>query len=211
MKAGKVCTSEKTERECTRPRAPRTVRGSAAAEVSQGLIKACRIHCSLTVSSSQCLIVSVNDPGGTPATAAPHAFPSTCLLCPGCGPVREDYPQECRRGHILKQERRTGLRPRVYDSCPPKHPKGPKKKKCKYCKTVTEKPEAALHLRLVFSFPILCLSGLVSPQQLLQVSLQACSLRNWVENDSLNPCLAKRAHNESLFFLTPDLLLSFSG
>lgn len=52
--------------------------------------------------------VCVNDPGGTPAPAAPHAFPSTCLLCPGCSPVREDYAEECSRAHLLKQERRGG-------------------------------------------------------------------------------------------------------
>lgn len=55
--------------------------------------------------------VCVNDPGGTPTPAALHAFPSTCLLCPGCGPVREDYAEECSRAHLLKQERRGGLRP----------------------------------------------------------------------------------------------------
>lgn len=55
--------------------------------------------------------VCVNDPGGTPTPAAPHAFPSTCLLCPGCGPVREDYAEECSRAHLLKQGRRGGLRP----------------------------------------------------------------------------------------------------
>lgn len=47
--------------------------------------------------------VCVNDPGGTPTPAAPHTFPSTCLLCPGCGPVREDYAEECSRAHLLKQ------------------------------------------------------------------------------------------------------------
>lgn len=52
--------------------------------------------------------VCVNDPGGTPAPVAPHAFPSTCLLCPGCGPVREDYAEECSRAHLLKQEKRGG-------------------------------------------------------------------------------------------------------
>lgn len=52
--------------------------------------------------------VCVNDPGGTPTPAALRAFPSTCLLCPGCGPVREDYAEECSRAHLLKQERGQG-------------------------------------------------------------------------------------------------------
>lgn len=47
--------------------------------------------------------VCVNDPGGTPTPAALHTFPSTCLLCPGCGPVREDYAEECSRAHLFKR------------------------------------------------------------------------------------------------------------
>lgn len=76
--------------------------------------------------------VCVNDPGGTPTPAAPHAFPFTCLLCPGCGPVREDYAEECSRAHLLKQERRGGLWPWAQSSCSLKLPKDPKK--CKYNK-----------------------------------------------------------------------------
>lgn len=74
--------------------------------------------------------VCVNDPGGTPTPAAPHAFPSTCLLCPGCGPVQEDYAEECSRAHLLKQERRGRLRPWAWSSCSLKLPKDPKKCKC---------------------------------------------------------------------------------
>lgn len=60
------------------------------------------------------LFVCVNDPGGTPAPAALHTFPSTCLLCQGCGPVREDYSEECSQAHLLKQERRGGHGHKVY-------------------------------------------------------------------------------------------------
>lgn len=86
--------------------------------VSQGLIKSMphplQPHIRLK-SVPHC--VWVNDPGGTPTPAARHTFPSTCLLCPGCGPVREDYTEECSQAHLLKQERRSKLRPRAESSC----------------------------------------------------------------------------------------------
>lgn len=60
------------------------------------------------------LCVCVNDPGGTPAPAVLHTFSFTCLLCLGCGPVREDYSEECSRAHLLKQETRGGHGHKVY-------------------------------------------------------------------------------------------------
>lgn len=62
-----------------------------------------------TLSSSQCLIVSVRtSPGEHQLPLRRVAFPFTCLLCPGCGPVREDYAEECSRAHLLKQGREGG-------------------------------------------------------------------------------------------------------
>lgn len=99
------------------------LRNGSSVGSPRGSSKACRIHCRPTLGSSQCLIVSGwITLGGTPTPAARRTFPSTCLLCPGCGPVREDYTEECSRAHLLKQERRSKLRPRAESSCSLKLP-----------------------------------------------------------------------------------------
>lgn len=100
-KFGMVCTGRPV---CVRMKRP--VKGTVAEGVSsKHAASTAAPHVKLK-SVPHC--VCVNDPGGTPTPAALRAFPSTCLLCPGCGPVREDYAEECSRAHLLKQERGEG-------------------------------------------------------------------------------------------------------
>lgn len=40
-----------------------------------------------------------------------RAFPCTCLLCPGCGSVWEDYTEECSQAHLKKKKKGGGQRP----------------------------------------------------------------------------------------------------
>lgn len=116
MKFGIVCTGKGVECACMRASAyeeaclrngsGRREGGSSRGSSKHAESAAAPPHVKLK-SVPHC--VCVNDPGGTPAPAALRAFPSTCLLCPGCGPVREDYAEECSRAHLLKQERRRGV------------------------------------------------------------------------------------------------------
>lgn len=89
-------------------RTKRPVKGRVAEGVASKHAASTAAPCVKLKSVPYC--VCVNDPGGTPTPAALRAFPSTCLLCPGCGPVREDYAEECSRAHLLKQERGEGAR-----------------------------------------------------------------------------------------------------
>ena len=92
-------------------------RGEAVGQAPVQEWASCRAHqspCSPPVarrlSPSQRFIVFFNDPAiGTPAATQAN-IPLACLLRPGCGPLQQITPKECRQAPLLRTRTHTCLK-----------------------------------------------------------------------------------------------------